>query len=202
MGERSYTSLKIKLSLLSFFFFMTVTPLLIGVSLFSLVSSRGDVLSIESENAYSAPVQIFAAYPETSPSTNFNLISSDARGDIIKNYLNRYESPLEPYAYFIVNTADEFGLDFRLITAIAQQESNLCKFIPEGTYNCWGWGIHSRGTLGFSSFEDGIRTVTAGLKKEYIDKGFTNPDEIMKKYTPLSNGSWSNGVNSFLAQME
>ena len=202
MNERRYTSLKIKLSIISFFFFITVTPVIIGVSLFSLATSKSDVLSSETEYPYSAPVQIFAAYPETSPSTDFNLISSDARGDIVKSYLNRYESPLEPYAYYIVNIADEYGVDFRLITAIAQQESNLCKYIPPDTFNCWGWGIHSRGTLGFNSYEDGIETVTAGLKKEYLDKGYTNPDEIMKKYTPLSNGSWAQGVNSFLAQME
>jgi hypothetical protein len=89
-----------------------------------------------------------------------------------------------------------------LTTAIAQQESNLCKNYPDGTYNCWGWGIHSQGTLGFSSFTEGIELVTKGLKENYIDKGYLTPETIMTKYTPLSNGSWANGVSKFLSEME
>ncbi|KKU47808.1 MAG: hypothetical protein UX67_C0028G0001, partial [Candidatus Woesebacteria bacterium GW2011_GWF2_46_8] len=98
--------------------------------------------------------------------------------------------------------ADRYELDYRLTTAIAQQESNLCKIIPPGSNNCWGWGIHSAGTLGFDSFEEGIETVSAGLRKEYLDKGFRTVEEIMSKYTPLSNGSWATGVTKFMSEME
>ena len=104
-------------------------------------------------------------------------------------------------AEFIVATSDKYGLDFRLTTAIAQQESNLCKYIPSGSYNCWGWGIHSRGTLGFASYDEGIDIVSRGIKSEYIDKGYVEPLDIMSKYTPLSNGSWAEGVTKFLSDM-
>lgn len=146
--------------------------------------------------------QIFASVPSSYPSITGNILAGDARGEIIKLYLEKYQSPLVPYAHLIVNTADKYKVDFRLLTAISQQESNLCKNYPEGTYNCYGWGIHSRGTLGFSSFEEGIETVTKGLKTEYIDKGYTNPEEIMAKYTPSSNGSWAEGVNKFISEMQ
>jgi hypothetical protein len=109
---------------------------------------------------------------------------------------------LEPYAPSIVDTADKYGLDFRLTTAIAQQESNLCKKIPPESNNCWGWGIHSQGTLGFSSFQEGIENVSKGLREEYLDKGFRTTEEIMSKYTPLSPGSWAEGVNKFMAEMQ
>ncbi len=196
--KRSY---KLTLKVLSVFFFLTTTPLIIIISLFTLISmNKNNKPSDINPNA--VHTKIFAALPDTSPATSIKLISSDARGDIVKYYLEKYDSPLIPYAYYIVNVADENNIDFRLLTAIARQESNLCKYVPENTYNCWGWGIHSQGTLAFSSFEDGIKTVTEGLKKDYINKGYTTPDEIMKKYTPLSDGSWANAVNIFINEME
>lgn len=189
-----------KLTLLSTIFFFVASPLIIFLSLFTLIS-LDKVSPVANYNNFSNS-QIFAAYPDSSPATSIKLISSDARGDILKSYLNIYESPLSKYAYYIVNVADEYNIDFRLITAIAQQESNLCKFIPPDSYNCWGWGVHSRGTLEFSSFEEGIRAVSEGLKIEYLEKGYNTPDEIMKKYTPLSDGSWARGVNQFILDME
>src|SRR3990167_6757374 len=107
----------------------------------------------------------------------------DGRAKVIENYLVKYKSPMAPYAQVFVDKADVYGVDYRLIVAIAQQESNLCKFIPYETYNCWGWGIHSKGTLGFNSFEEGIETVTRGLRQEYLDKGYSNISDIMSKYT-------------------
>ena len=189
--------------------FFIITPLIIATSLITLTildnpsektansSSGGQVLS-----ANTSGVQIFASLPSSYPTISGAVLAADARGEIIKDYLINYNSPLVPYAYLIVNTADKYNLDFRLITAIAQQESNLCKNYPQGTYNCWGWGIHSQGTLGFSSFEQGIEEVSKGLKDNYIDQGYITPETIMTKYTPLSNGSWANGVNKFLSEME
>jgi hypothetical protein len=116
--------------------------------------------------------------------------------------MESYGSPLAPYSGLIVQTADKYSIDFRLITAIAQQESNICKIIPPGSYNCWGWGIHSKGSLGFSSFQEGIEEVSSGLRSEYLNKGLTTINEIMSKYTPLSNGSWANGVNTFMSSMQ
>ena len=192
---------KFAITLLSMFLFFTLTPAIIATSLLTLLTldkqESGNVDRNTTPN-----VQIYAAYPNTLSSTSINLISSDARGDILKDYFQKYNSPLEPYSYYIVNLADEYDVDFRLITAIARQESNLCKFIPDNTFNCWGWGIHSRGTMGFPSYEDAIKTVTEGLKKDYIDRGYNTPDEIMKKYTPLSDGSWAAAVNQFIGEME
>jgi len=197
LGKRNY---KLPVSVFIALFFFATTPLIIGISLFTLFSlNAANPSKLETENA---KTKIFAALPDSSPLTSIKLIPSDARGDIVKNYLEEFNSPLSPYSYYIVNVADEYGIDFRFIPAIARQESNLCKFIPPDTYNCWGWGIHSRGTLGFSSYEEGIKTVTEGLKKDYLDKGYTTPDEIMKKYTPLSDGSWARAVNQFMADME
>jgi len=187
--------------------FFTVTPLVLGVSLFSLFSfqnsSKNQVVNAKQENFYSkSGARVFASLPSVIPAINGLANPSDARGEIIKQYLKAYNSPLTPYADFIVQTADKYEIDFRLTTAIAQQESNLCKMIPPGSYNCWGWGIHSQGSLSFNSFAQGIEEVSKGLREEYLDKDLITVEEIMSKYTPLSNGSWAFGVNKFLSEME
>lgn len=128
----------------------------------------------------------------------------DARAQLVANFLERHNSPLRPYDYFgqfFVDIADKYHMDFRLLPAIAMQESNLCKAIPPGSHNCLGFGIHSRGTLGFESFEEGIETAAIGLKTNYIDQGLTTPEQIMRKYTPSSNGSWAASVNQWMAEM-
>lgn len=191
------------------FLFFALTPLTIGISLFALVAlSKEGVAKAETINlSYrrqlaDSGAKVFASYPSDLPSFSGQANASDARPEIIRQYLEYWNSPLVPYASLIVSTADKYGLDFRLITAIAQQESNLCKVIPPETHNCWGWGIHSEGTLGFSSFQEGIEVVSAGLKKDYLNKGYTTPEEIMAKYTPLSNGSWAYGVSKFMGEMQ
>lgn len=190
-------------------FFFTVTPIALGTSLFSLVSlnnlSAKSVKNLTSQEVSVYPksgARVFASLPTNLPSVGGEATVTDARPELVRQYLAYWYSPLEPYSNFIVEAADRYELDYRLTTAIAQQESNLCKIIPPGSFNCWGWGIHSEGTLGFDSFEEGIETVSQGLKEEYLNKGFGSIEEIMSKYTPLSNGSWATGVTKFMSEME
>jgi hypothetical protein len=191
----------------SLFFF--ITPIALGASLFSLASlskteEPNKVLAETDFNLISAPksgAKVFASLPSSFPAVSGVVSASDARAELIRQYLASYNSPLEPHAEYLVEASDAYGLDYRLLTAIAQQESNLCKKIPPLSYNCWGWGIHSQGSLGFSSFEEGIDIVSQGIKENYIDKGYTTIEEIMSKYTPLSQGSWAFGVNKFMGDI-
>jgi hypothetical protein len=128
--------------------------------------------------------------------------SDDARPVIIKKYLEKYNSPLLPYADLIFQLSKDYGYEYYWIVAIAQQESNLCKVIPEDSHNCWGYGIHKRGTLKFDNYELAIRSYAEYLKREYFDKGLNTPEMIMKKYCPSSNGSWAKGVQQFIDGME
>ena len=189
--------------------FFTVTPLTLGTSLFSLLSlsksGKMEKVNPAVASVVESPrsgLKVFASLPINLPEISGEAISADGRSEMVRQYLASYDSPLTPYSGFIVETADKYGLDYRLTTAIAQKESNLCKIIPPESYNCWGWGIHSRGSLGFSSFEEGIEEVSRGLRAEYVDKGYATIEEIMSKYTPLSNGSWAEGVNKFMSEME
>jgi hypothetical protein len=143
-----------------------------------------------------------AVNPEVLGAFSYVVKSEDAVPAIIKKYLAKYHSPLLPHADYLVNAARAYRIDPRLLVAIAQQESNLCKKAPEGTFNCWGWGIHSRGTLGFESYEAAIDAVVKGLAENYFSEGLTTPETIMGIYTPLSDGSWAKGVRQFIDEMK
>ena len=143
----------------------------------------------------SAPL-VMGVY-ETQTSVN------DGRAANLKSFFRKYNSPLYDYAEFIVATSDKYQFDYRLLPAIAMQESNLCRVIPHDSYNCWGWGIYGNTITRFSSYDEAIETVAKGLKTHYIDKGLITASAIMAKYNPSSpNGSWAHGVNTFLRLLE
>lgn len=127
---------------------------------------------------------------------------ADARPVIIEKYLAKYNSPLLPYAKEIFDLSQSYGFDYYWIVAIAQQESNLCKKIPDDSHNCWGYGINSAGTLRFDNYDLALKSYAAYLKSEYFDKGLNTPELMMKKYCPHSNGSWARGVQQFIDEME
>jgi hypothetical protein len=193
------------ISRISLFFFGA--PTLIAVSVLFLLSLS---------NTYSPPpvtAQSVAVLGEfTADSDNIiypnifgTFTTADARDHIIKNYLHRYSSPLEPFAKAIVDVSDKYSLDYRLLVAIAQQESNLCKRIPENSHNCWGFGIYGDLVTRFSSYPEALEKVAKAIKRDYIDKGLDTPEEIMAKYTPPSlekGGPWAKGVNRFMTDLE
>ncbi|OGK14632.1 hypothetical protein A3C98_00045 [Candidatus Roizmanbacteria bacterium RIFCSPHIGHO2_02_FULL_37_15] len=127
---------------------------------------------------------------------------TDGRAANLKAFFRRHGSPLYDFAELIVQESDKNGFDYRLLPAIAMQESTLCRAIPTESHNCWGWGIYGNSVIRFPTYQDAIKTVAAGIKKEYLDKGLTTASKIMAKYTPSSKGSWAYAVNMFLRDLE
>ena len=133
---------------------------------------------------------------------NATATGADARPILIRKYLEKYKSPLLPYSDLIFELSETYGYEYYWIVAIAQQESNLCKKIPENSHNCWGYGIHKNGTLRFDNYEIALKSYAEYLKRQYFDKGLNTPELIMKKYCPSSNGSWANGVRQFIEEFK
>lgn len=129
-------------------------------------------------------------------------MQEDARTEMVRQFFAKYKSPLEPFAKEVISSADTYNLDFRLIPAIAMQESNLCSKIPIDSHNCWGFGIYGGKVTKFENFPTAIETVTRTLARNYKAKGLETPEQIMKKYTPSSNGSWARGVNHFMEVLQ
>lgn len=178
-----------------------------------LVLAVVEVLVLTSEKADQSPPQMAQGRSDNIVLANSDgdvagdivetqIVGEDARPMIIKRYLEKYKSPLSPYSNLIFELSQTYGYEYYWIVAIAQQESNLCKKIPENSHNCWGYGIHKNGTLRFDSYELALRSYAEYLKRQYFDKGLNTPELIMKKYTPSSNGSWAFGVNQFIRQLE
>lgn len=194
---------------LSFLWIFIVSGLLIsGISFWYLSSIAPQVMAADlPDETASERTTIFAANEDDLSDVKgveTVLGAQDGRAEIVARFLERHNSPLQPYDHFgqvFVDIADRYGFDFRLLPSIAMQESNLCKVIPDGSYNCLGFGIHERGTLKFESFEANFERAGRELKKYYIDEGRTTPQDIMKKYTPSSDGSWANSVNQWMAEM-
>lgn len=125
--------------------------------------------------------------------------------ELTKKYLEKYKSPMLEVAEDLVDISQKYDLDPLLLLAIAQCESNLGKKMPQDCYNPFGWGIHSKGTLCFSSWQEGFEKVCQGLKEKYFSQGLHSPEELMVKYTPLAlekNGSWAKCVNHFLEDLD
>lgn len=190
--------------LFSAFIFLVGANLVIARSLISekqLSTTQKVFDEIASNNPY---YQQFVNPPTTdvlSASTTETTIA-DGRVANLKNFFRTHNSPLYDYADLIVQVSDEHQFDYRLIPAIAMQESTVCQKIPPGSHNCWGWGIYGDKITRFDSYDEAIRTVAEGLRKEYIDKGLLTASAIMEKYTPSSNGSWQAGVNTILKRLE
>ncbi|MBI4999187.1 hypothetical protein HZB97_00260 [Candidatus Gottesmanbacteria bacterium] len=184
------TILTLTLSLLSFYFLDNVKA---GEILLATQAKE-----LASKNQY----EFYAALPAVLGTFTTTVQASDARPELIRQYLEKYKSPLLPYTDLIVNLSDQYGLDFRLIVSIAQCESNLCKKIPPESYNCWGF---QNGTTRFLSWEQALNQVAKTLKERYYDKGLITPEEIMPKYAPPSvekGGPWAKCVSQFMEELQ
>lgn len=175
---------------------------LISLEVFSLskVGFANQGISSEEQSRFSAAV--FADSRMDDRQVEGKTVTGDARPLLLETYLKKYGSPLVPYAEQIFRLSVKNGYDYRWIVAIAQQESNLCKKIPKDSHNCWGYGIHSRGTMMFDSYDEALASYSDYLKREYFDKGLVTSEQIMRKYAPFSEGSWAFGVNQFMREIE
>lgn len=183
--------------------FFTLTPITLVASMFSLSSSAnirdGGVLAASDQET---GTRLYASLPPALPEIVFDIDEADARPSILKNYLSKNNSPLSDHSDTIVNIADKYQIDWKLLTAIAMKESGGCRVIPEGSHNCWGWGIHSKGTLMFDSYPQAIETVSKGLKEKYYDLGYVTPEEIMKKYAHPDSTTWADGIRYYMDRLK
>jgi len=146
---------------------------------------------------------VFSALPNNKSNIVTSVKVADARTELLRQYLNHYNSPLEQYVDLIVQMSDQYDFDYRWMVAIAMQESTLCKFIPENSYNCWGWGIYGDKVTRFESYEDAIRRIAPQFKQIFLKDNHTkDPFKVMKTYTPPSDGSWAEGISQFFTDLQ
>ena len=97
-------------------------------------------------------------------------VSDDYRVKVLYSYLKQYDSPLAPFAGDFVRNADKYNLDWKLVAAISGVESTYGEAIPFNSYNAWGWGVYGDNVIRFSSWKEGIETISQGLRERYINQ--------------------------------
>lgn len=181
--------------------FLVFAPVTLGLALYILSTGSARTQAVLSASTGPA-AQLFASLPDPVSSVDSEIIAAEARPEIIRQYLKDHQSPMLPYADHLFAMAEKYGLDYRLMVAIAQCESNLCKKSPPDSFNCWGF---ENGATQFLSWEQAIEQVAKTLKERYIDQGLVTPEEIMPKYAPPSvekGGPWAKCVNQFLEELK
>lgn len=183
--------MRLRLFLLAGYFI--VTPIFIISLIFyqSLLRSQNNNVSANFPSADS----IMVSYAPIEPPPQDVIAAVDPRIGILTKFLGKYNSPLTEYTKDIIDKADKYGLDWRLIPAIAMQESTLCLKAPKDTNNCWGFGIYGKKRTSFDNLSQAIEVVSKTLASEYQGKGLIEPAQIMTKYTPSNTGAWAENVS-------
>jgi hypothetical protein len=189
-------NMKTKIAVLALFFLLT------PIFIFSLIFYQLSLLHASTFSSKNISIlKVASEIAQTPIGITTHIDVHEARVDALSEFFARYNSPLQDYASQIVQAADKYGLDYRLIPAIAMQESILCRRIPKNSYNCWGFGIYGGKVKRFANFSDAIETVTKTLALEYHDKGLKEPSEIVSKYTPGNTNDWSGNVSYIMGRI-
>ncbi|RLD03148.1 MAG: hypothetical protein DRI56_12980, partial [Chloroflexota bacterium] len=147
-----------------------------GVSFFMLLNFAPNSL-IPSFVENSLNYSLYKALPNRGSVLGHFVISRDARGAILQEYLKARNSPLLNHADDFIRAADQYRLPWTLLPAIAGKESGFGKSIPKNSYNPFGWGVYTGQQTGvnFSSWKEAIFSVAKGLRENYFDKGLDTP---------------------------
>lgn len=186
--------MKLKLVLLASYFI--ITPIFIFALIFYQLfllhqepSFSGKVLGAQDTKIS------YSVVPPEAEKTQVTLSPKEARVAVLEEFFGRYSSPLKDYAQAIVDAADNYELDYRLLPAIAMQESTLCQKIPDDSHNCWGFGIYGGKVTKFSDYGEAINVVSKAMARDYHGQGLQNPSEIVSKYTPANTNDWAQNVS-------
>ena len=144
------------------------------------------------QNASNSSAKLTSIYDEKLP---------DSRGEILRSFLLEYDSPLAPFASDFVESADRYSLDWRLVASIAGLESTFGNRIPYNSYNAWGWGVYGDNVIRFSSWPDGIETISKGLRERYL-RDLPQSDPYVIGPTYAASPTWAQRVSYFMARME
>lgn len=127
-------------------------------------------------------------------------------GSKIDTYLAGKGSPIAGNGSVFFSSGVQYNVDPRLIVGIAGAESSYgtaWAACPASGFNAWSWFY--KGTCAnspFSSYAEGIQTVTHFMRKSYLNKGYTTIAKIGAKYCAAGCSSWVPTVTqSYTAQL-
>jgi hypothetical protein len=163
------------------------------------------IVSASTIQATYSLASLFDEVPMENITSNTSYATVDSRIIAMKKFLTDYNSPMSPYAETFISEADEYGLDWRLVASISGVESAFGNLIPSNSNNAWGWRGGENGAYSiFTSWNDGIKTITRGLATGYGTD--LTPFDIEPSYCPPCYAnpahSWANGVTNFMNELQ
>lgn len=158
--------------------------------------------------AFFMPTPILAAEKEAGATATLSAVvmkeslSLDGRVQQLEAYFVAKNSPLIGTAAHFVGEADRLGLDWKLVAAISGTESYFGRHIPYNSYNAWGWAVFTGMSDGkhFDGWEDGITTVSEGLKNNYVNRGYVTVEQMGTIYAADRQWAWK--VRHFMEDIE
>jgi hypothetical protein len=130
-------------------------------------------------------------------SVELALPDTDLRVKALRAILEKYNSPLVPFARDYIEIADKYNIDWKLLPAIAGLESSFGNAQLSGSYNSYGWG---GGHIYFESVPDGINTVLYALKTKYFSRGADTVESIAPIYS--ESPTWAPRVRRFMGEID
>lgn len=156
--------------------------------LFALTSSK---------EAYASQISLPSANLAATQVHSIPALNQDDRAQILRSYLEQYNSPLADHADIIIKEADANNIDWRWIVAISGVESGFGESIPAYSYNAWGYNIYGNNTRSFASWDDGIITVSTALRQTYMnDRSETDIYAIGSSYA--ADPDWAYKVQGYV----
>lgn len=128
-----------------------------------------------------------------------NVVAFDDRAIKMKVVLEKYNSPMVGYEDKLISIAENAGLDWTLLAAIAGTESSFGKRMPYQCINPYGWGIYGDNKLCFESFEKAASAVAEGLSKKYNTASI---ETIARTYNKVSTEGWISHTKFFMNKIK
>ena len=113
----------------------------------------------------------------------------DDRAERLDSYFGAKGSPFAGKGANFITVADKYDIDWTLLPAIANLESQLGKAVPAYSFNPYGW---NNGKYHFGSWENANEVVANGLRTRYAPTGVITPARIGRMYA--ASPTWATRV--------
>jgi len=136
------------------------------------------------------------------PTPKAKVVKKDTRGGEIYNYLNHYNSPMKNYYSTFVVQADKYGVNPKLLVALAVVESSAGKNNcgKNNAFSIMQWDKKGkRSCRNFQSYDHAI-AYTAWLMGEYKKGGKVTVEQIGARYNPNSK-KWIVDIKSVMGKI-
>lgn len=117
------------------------------------------------------------------------------RYESLQNFLAGYGSPLAPYARDFIDAGNKYGVDYRIVVAIAGREQTFGVAWPGASNNFWGYGGYR-----WPDISTAIKEYTRYLSEEY--PALSRGDIYGSADRYAASPTWAAGVTEFYAQLQ